>query len=253
MLRILFLIVLFSNLLFSETIIFRNGTVKKGTIISQDKTSVAFEEKEGSPPVIYSKKEIMKISVNDLSKDEIKKTIIDNGGADLLKDVTPSVPVTPKEGVYSSKGFLASKVPPRRWGAFWRSALVPGWGQLHQNRPVIGTTFFFLFLASGGFTFYQNRESGTAQNDYAYSEKKYIFNLLLTNDRTAQLLAQKDLANERTDMDKAGNRAQIAAGVLAGVYILNLVDVVIFHPRQEFSLNATFQRDMLALKFEYRF
>ncbi len=54
-------------------------------------------------------------------------------------------------------------------------------------------------------------------------------------------------------MDKAGNRAQIAAGVLAGVYLLNLVDVVIFHPRQEFSLNATFQRDMLALKFEYRF
>lgn len=255
MFKILFFLLLSFNLL-PETIIFRNGAVKKGTIISQDKVSLALEEKPGSPPNIYSKKEILKISQNDLTKDEIKKAIQESGEADILKDVTPSVPVTPKvgSGTYESKekGFMASKVRPTRFAAFWRSALIPGWGQLHQNRTIIGASFFFFYLSGAGFAYYQNKEYGYRENDYNYANTNYLISLFQGN-AVNQFLARQNLGEERTDMMKAGNRAEIAAGVFAGIYVLNLVDVLVFHPKSAFTINAGMRGDQMALRFEIRF
>ncbi len=255
MLKILFFLLLCFDLL-PETIIFRNGAIKKGTIISQDKTSLALEEKPGSPPNIYSKKEILKISQNDLNKDEIKKAIQESGESDLLKDVTPSVPVTPKigSGTYESKekGFLASKVRPTRFAAFWRSALIPGWGQLHQNRAIPGASFFFFYIAGAGFAYYQNKEYGYRENDYNYANTNYILSLFQGN-TVSQFIARQNVGAERNDLMKAGNRAEIAMGVFAGIYVLNLVDVLVFHPKSAFAINAGLRGDQMALRFELRF
>jgi TM2 domain-containing membrane protein YozV len=246
-----FYLTLFS-FLSAETVIFRNGNVKKGKILSQDKLTIVFEEKEGEPPLIYSKKEILKISVKDLSRDEINKTIAEAGGADLLQDVTPSVPVVSKDAPAANQNYFSAKGTPKRWSAFWRSALIPGWGQLYQSRPVPGTSYFFLFLGGIGFAYYQNKEYGYQQNDYNYSNQKYVFSLFFS-DNITQILTRKELVDERSDAVKAFHRAEIAAGVLAGIYALNLLDVVIFHPKYNVSVNATTNRDQFALKFEYRF
>lgn len=256
MFKVLFFLLVSFNL-FSETIIFRNGAIKKGIIISQDKISLALEEKAGSPPNIYSKKEILKISQNDLSKDEIKKAIQESGETELLKDVTPSVPVTPKigDGTYESKekGFLASKVRPSRLAAFWRSALIPGWGQLHQNRTIIGASFFFFYVSGAGLAYYQRKEFGYRQNDYDYANTNYILTLFQGTNQLGLLASVQNLGNKRENMSQAANYADNAAAIFAGIYVLNLIDVVVFHPKSAFAMNAGVRGDQFALRFEIRF
>ena len=68
---------LISNTVFSETIVLRNGNVKKGKIVSQDKLSLVFEEKADADPEVFSKKEILKISYKDLTQTEINQILKD--------------------------------------------------------------------------------------------------------------------------------------------------------------------------------
>ena len=70
---------LFCQTLFSETIILRNGNVKKGRIVSQDKLSLVFEEKEGAEQEVFSKKEILKVSYKDLTQAEINQILKESG------------------------------------------------------------------------------------------------------------------------------------------------------------------------------
>lgn len=59
--------------------------------------------------------------------------------------------------------------------------------------------------------------------------------------------------SQRGRKERAGHRAEIAGGVLAGIYLINLFDVVIFHPKDNLSLRASASRDQMSIKFEYRF
>ncbi len=61
------------------------------------------------------------------------------------------------------------------------------------------------------------------------------------------------MQSQKAQMDRALHRAEIAAGVLAGVYLLNLFDVVIFHPKDNLSLRASAYTDQMSIKLEFRF
>ena len=123
------LLFFFSLNLFSETIILRNGNVKKGRIVSQDKLSMVFEEKDAKEPEVFSKKEILKISYKDLTQAEINQLLKESGSGDVL-DVSPGAPVLDPVG--GRRNITLGK-------AVLRSLVLPGWGQMYQNRQIAGT------------------------------------------------------------------------------------------------------------------
>ncbi|MBK6606289.1 MAG: hypothetical protein IPG24_12615 [Leptospiraceae bacterium] len=121
----------FSLNLFSETIILRNGNVKKGRIVSQDKLSMVFEEKDAKEPESFLQKEILKISYKDLTQAEINQ---------LLKNLVVEM---------FWMFLLVHCFRSRRWTsnitlgkAVLRSLVLPGWGNV-SNRQIAGTAYFY--------------------------------------------------------------------------------------------------------------
>lgn len=232
----------FSLNLFSETIILRNGNVKKGRIVSQDKLSMVFEEKDAKEPEVFSKKEILKISYKDLTQAEINQLLKESGGGDVL-DVSPGAPVLDPVG--GRRNITLGK-------AVLRSLVLPGWGQMYQNRQIAGTAYFLFFLGGIGFSAYQYKEFKTESHDYDYKANTYLF-ALYSRDSSSQFLARSAMHSQKSDVDRALHRAEIAGGVLAGIYLLNLFDVVIFRPKDNLSLRASAFTDTLSVKLEYQF
>ncbi|MBP7279983.1 MAG: hypothetical protein KBA66_00300 [Leptospiraceae bacterium] len=233
---------LFCQTLFSETIILRNGNVKKGRIVSQDKLSLVFEEKEGAEQEVFSKKEILKVSYKDLTQAEINQILKESGGPELV-NVSPGSPVADPIG--GRKSITRGK-------AFLRSTALPGWGQMYQNRQIAGTAYFLFFLGGIGFAAHQYKEFKSENRDYDFRSNNYFFALAF-QDSNAQYLARIEMQSQKAQMDRALHRAEIAAGVLAGVYLLNLFDVVIFHPKDNLSLRASAYTDQMSIKLEFRF
>ncbi len=233
---------LISNTVFSETIVLRNGNVKKGKIVSQDKLSLVFEEKADADPEVFSKKEILKISYKDLTQTEINQILKDSGGPEVL-DVSPATPMIDSVGG-------RNKIT--RTQAFLRSAAIPGWGQIYQNRKIPSTAYFLFFLGGIGFVAHQSKEVQAEKRDYSYKTQNYLFALYF-KDSLAQEQTYNEMYSQRGRKERAGHRAEIAGGVLAGIYLINLFDVVIFHPKDNLSLRASASRDQMSIKFEYRF
>lgn len=237
-----FLILILTSELFSETIIMRNGNVKKGRIVSQDKLSIVFEEKDAKDPEVFSKKEVLKVSYKDLTQQEINQILKENGGVEMV-DVSPAAPVLDPVG--GRRSITLGK-------AVLRSLVLPGWGQIYQNRQIAATAYFLLFLGGIGVTGYQYKEYMSENNDYNYKAKNYLF-ALYYRDSFSQYLTRNDMSNQKAELDRSLHRLQITAGVLAGVYFLNLFDVVIFRPKDNLSLRASAFTDTLSVKLEYQF
>jgi len=235
-------ILLLSSAVFSETIIMRNGNVKKGRIVSQDKFSIVFEEKDAKDPEVFSKKEVLKVSYKDLTQQEINQILKENGGAEMV-DVSPGTPVLDPVG--GRRSITLGK-------AFLRSLVLPGWGQMYQNRQIAATAYFILFLGGLGITGYQYKEYKSESDDYNYKAKNYMF-ALYYRDSFTQNLARADMTAQKAVLDRSLHRLEISAGILAGVYLLNLFDVVIFRPKDNLSLRASAFTDTLSVKLEYQF
>lgn len=235
-------ILFLSQGIFSETILLRNGSVKKGRIVSQDKLSMVFEEKDAKEPEVFSKKEILKVSYKDLTQNEINQILKESGSAQVV-DVSPGAPVLDPVG--GRRSITLGK-------ALLRSVALPGWGQMYQNRQVAATAYFLFFIGGIGFSAYQYKEFKSESNDYDYKATNYLFSFYF-RDSAAQYLARSDMFAQKNQVDRALHRAEIAGGVLAGIYLLNLFDVVVFRPKDNLSLRASAVTDTLSVKLEYRF
>lgn len=87
----------------------------------------------------FSPKEILKISYKDLTQTEINQILKDSGGPEVL-DVSPATPMIDSVGG-------RNKIT--RTQAFLRSAAIPGWGQIYQNRKIPSTAYFYFLGVLG--------------------------------------------------------------------------------------------------------
>ncbi len=133
-------------------------------------------------------------------------------------------------------------------GALLRSAILPGWGQIYQDRVGAGAAYTasFILLAGGTgaaiahheFTRKQYRE--TAEDAFIYTP--FFFDLIgpvspvnsstFTRDQFTQLglYHQSNVYFARQEMIAAGKIADGARTALLAFYIWNLTDVFLFHP-----------------------
>lgn len=111
--------------------------------------------------------------------------------------------------------------------AIWRSAMLPGWGQMYDGAGVKGGMFMAAFLGSGAMAVLSVMNVTDKNNTYQQS---------LDDLRNVTSQAEYDRVwqdanakyNDLQDAQKKRNTFFAAAGA---VYALNIVDVVLFHSR----------------------
>lgn len=135
------------------------------------------------------------------------------------------------------KKFSRQSVVVTKKGMLWRSAILPGWGQLHsgvsvdnRKEKIKGLSFMGAAIVLGVGVFATDSAYKTAKSDY--QSKSTIDTLMFissTNSFNPLGLITYSLANSASGkMDSAANSASIASVLFVGLYAINLLDVIIF-------------------------
>lgn len=159
----------------AETIYFRDGTEISGKITGQNKNSVQLVSSEGEEKTI-PKKDILRILYKDdnltSKKEELaikelenKRIQSDTEMAEILAKA--QTPIS-KESQELPESKIRKSLQPRTTatGAFFRSLVLPGWGQFYQGRPIAGSIYTSLVLGGGYVVYDKNRVYRNAVNDY---------------------------------------------------------------------------------------
>jgi hypothetical protein len=247
----------------ANTIIFRNGEVVYGEVITQSRDKIIV--RIGSRKAEYSKKEILRILYQDIKetkviKEAMKEAIRESHDADSEADIKihdfkdVMADVLREEKIRIEKEELEKQkaekrkqesadnaVKFRKWRESMtqvlKSSLVPGWGQYSADRTYHAGFMLGSHIAIGGalFSQYQN---------YTQSMNGYKTNLLLS--RLAILSNQPDLNIIASSMaadshKKAMTEARTVNNIsvaLVILYIYNLTDAAVLSSAKELPLPA---------------
>lgn len=141
--------------LFGDTLILKNKKVYRGRVITQSEANITFKTKEGQQ-ITITKKEVLKVVYKDLNEQEAKK-LIQEEEKKVQKTIPKEEAQENKLEETSPKHQKEPKLTPstnkRTWfSIFWRSALIPGWGQLKAERYYSAGVAFLAFFGTAGST-----------------------------------------------------------------------------------------------------
>ncbi len=133
-----------------------------------------------------------------------------------------------------------------RGGATWRSAVLPGWGQYRQGRKLQAFLYPSLVAVGLFLTYEQNRYFLNAKRDYnnldnPYTETGYIRAIfgvapLVSTTPVDPLAAYtaneiSPFKGQRESVEKHYRNLQYAGGITAAIYLWNILDAFLFHPK----------------------
>ena len=124
-------------------------------------------------------------------------------------------------------------VPKTRMRAAMRSLVVPGWGQNYVGSKTKGTLLTIGTLATAATTGVMHLRYDSRRHDY--DDFNAIYHQTRSVEEREKMLAkhyalQKDAYNAERDRN-------IALGVLAGIWVYNLLDAILFFP--DYGLNVS--------------
>ena len=227
---------------FSHTIIYKSGKVAYGkTEIKESTVIISMEEKTVEVP----KKKILKIINQDIKDRDtlikIMKKYLPSQKKDTEKKADGSQPVREQELEITDLSFILEEIRKDEIrlsaekmeqnavkGAVWRSAILPGWGQLHKAQPFRALGYFLPFAASGAMYLYERNENTKYVNQY----NNPFFYLALTNlipsgsssDMAAYLIAKKHYDALRSDVYDSKSRGESALLLLGVFWIASIAD-----------------------------
>lgn len=118
-----------------------------------------------------------------------------------------------------------------------RSMIIPGWGQRYTNRKTKGFMFSVLFVGAG--LTLLNNENKFQDREDAYLARLDEYDAAVRRGATIDELSRYHVAlvdaQERT-YDAESDR-RIAAGVVVGIWSLNVLDALLFAPRERATFN----------------
>jgi hypothetical protein len=200
LLTIFFFLLLFPIEVFaSHSIILKSGQTIKGTVINQNEKGLTVKLGNGSSQTI-EKNKILKVVYKDISEEEEtkirieedkkvaeknrieeekrkklqesddKKQAIQNEKNRIEDEKKKLADDKLKEEKFKKESELREKA--RREGSrklssvMWRSAILPGWGLFHANRPVAGTIYSSLFAGTVLYALTANSKVKSAKSKY---------------------------------------------------------------------------------------
>lgn len=266
--------IVFVTGLYSETVILKSGKSLKGTVIDQDRKEIKLKQDDGNILLIQII-EILKISYKDLNDSEVRKIIELEDGKTLEKQKTNHLDETILDGlIEQNKQIIALsnevislsrelekqnqriesiektfKVAPKRirWSVVARSAVLPGWGQYHWNEPIWGSVYLATFLSA--VVHYNNALSDhqKAKSDYQNDFRS----LMILNTGNAGIVFNFfDKNNLSSEYKKTAKSLNTAADVLVGVFLINLIDSLLYRADKDPVLTSDGKKTGLNLKAE---
>ena len=138
--------------------------------------------------------------------------------------------------------------------AFFKSLLVPGRGQIYssdinyRSRFWIGLTYFTSSLALVGISGISWNDYFTAKNNYEESKIQYNNAILLEDIESSQ----NKMISNFNDMETIQNKAKILSGITAGFWFFNVLDAVLFFPKEYRGgrLSLQFKQNAYALNIQ---
>ena len=119
-------------------------------------------------------------------------------------------------------------------GALYRSAILPGWGQLYSGKVEKGIIFTTIHLGLAGLMGYSYYYHFQAMKDYERATDRYR--------GATEDVSSDDIIHYREQMDSQYDKASwgwnlifISTNFFIGYWIYNMVDAYLFYPEEEFS------------------
>ena len=137
--------------------------------------------------------------------------------------------------------FMVKLRPKTRTKAFARSLLFPGWGQYYSNRKTSGTLFLTATMAA---LFGLAKDQSRYQKALSEYDQALVRFRQENNSYEDQKAAFDDLQNAITRVKNSRNQRNISAGILAGIWLLNALESMLFFP--DFSTQIEFFNDFAA-------
>jgi len=116
--------------------------------------------------------------------------------------------------------------------AAMRSMIVPGWGQRYVDRKTKGFIFSLLFVGAG--LVYLDRENEFQDLEDAYLARLEDYDAALGRGASIDELRHyhSSLVSAQQDAYDAEDDRRIAVGVVAGIWGLNVLDALLFTPKE---------------------
>ncbi len=132
-----------------------------------------------------------------------------------------------------NNGSLEVKAYPiRKWEIVLRSLFLPGWGQIHSGQSFKGKLVGGLGIGAMTLSAIAAFDYKRALDSYDRSTERYETALILEDIESYR----KDMEDKFDRAEESYDRRQIALGALAGIWLFNVFDAVLFSP--EFSVRA---------------
>ncbi|WP_000532396.1 LA_0442/LA_0875 N-terminal domain-containing protein [Leptospira interrogans] len=246
----------------AETVLLQEGGSYRGKVITQNQKTLTIQTKHGKH--VISKKEILKVIYKDVSEEEEEKVrnaeiqrleeekLTKQRSLELKKQQEEEERLRrEREAAEKNKPAPPPPPPPKkqpevsRVGALARSVVLPGWGQWASGRKFAAIIYPTLFLAAGYAVYENNRKYVVAKREYEsygnpYSNSSLALAALgipnpelppVITDPVVLHFYNQELSpyqDKREAVDKAYKNLQASIGVLAGIYVVNLMDAFIF-------------------------
>ncbi|MCX7997380.1 MAG: hypothetical protein N3A69_00325 [Leptospiraceae bacterium] len=225
---ILLAVLFLSFPLLADTLILKNKKVYKGKVLSQTETNISFRTNDGQQ-LNFQKKAVLKVVYKDLNEQETKKVIQEEekkiAKTTTTQEEVQEIPPTKEEIPEPT----VTKTPDKRtwFSIVWRSALIPGWGQLKAERYYSAGFAFLFTLGALGSAYSSVNNLQTAENNYRVlsSLTPVITASGGTGDPTGSLVIgtlynQVVFSGYQSNVSKANNSVQVLT-VLYGLQLIH--------------------------------
>ncbi|MEQ9362949.1 MAG: hypothetical protein RIF32_01830 [Leptospirales bacterium] len=111
-----------------------------------------------------------------------------------------------------------------RWGALWRSALLPGWGQFYAGSPIAGTAYSGLFAFGAVNSYNLRRIAISSRNEYtSFTDTSFLIPLLPGAGIPAATVVYFETSRRSETYARNVKRQQQSVQFLGGIYLVQLV------------------------------
>ncbi|MCR9141194.1 MAG: hypothetical protein NXI24_03015 [bacterium] len=111
-----------------------------------------------------------------------------------------------------------------RWGALWRSAILPGWGQFYAGSPISGTAYTGLFTFAAVNSYNLRRIALSSRNDYTnFTDTSFLVPLLPGAGIPAATVVYFETSRRSETYARNVKRQQQSIQFLGGIYLVQLI------------------------------
>jgi uncharacterized caspase-like protein len=115
----------------------------------------------------------------------------------------------------------------------WRSAVIPGWGQWHNENTIKSSLFFVTFFGTAGLMASSYTKFKAAEKDYLSSSQSV---LLYPANPTLVGLGYLNAMSKQSQAQSQANQVKSISIGLAAIYLINLVDAYFFSDKASTAL-----------------